>query len=190
MDKDEKHPYFHALAVFACKRNRLYRVYVLPNELIFIWAGSGSEGLQGMRAVERKSFWLEDSMIAKALIPFLDPSRKNNARLAELNRTPLEQLINDNPKNLRAPVSGFTEVRIGKRSDRHARTYSDHTHQALLYLRHRDLGKYRLGIATAKDVRTAMHVLPQATGPVYAAEIKPPMQDEQCGCVFCDGNSF
>jgi hypothetical protein len=46
-------PYFHALAVFACKTNRLYRIYLRPNELVFIWAGKGGEGLAGARAVSQ-----------------------------------------------------------------------------------------------------------------------------------------
>ena len=167
-------PYFHALAVFACKSNRLYRVYVQPDELVFIWAGSGTEGMLGARVTLGEG--------AKAA---LDPSKKNNARLEVLDSTPLKQLIDDHPKNMRAPISGFTEVRIGKRSNRHARVYSDHAHQALLYLRHQTLGKYLLGITTAADVRLAMHELPQLLGDVYKAEIEPPKNDQKCGCTFC-----
>jgi hypothetical protein len=40
-------PYFHALAVFTCKRNRLYRIYVCPDELVLISAGAGAEGMAG-----------------------------------------------------------------------------------------------------------------------------------------------
>lgn len=40
-------PYFHALATFFCKSNRLYRIYVRPDELVFIWAGKGGEGTAG-----------------------------------------------------------------------------------------------------------------------------------------------
>ena len=43
-------PYFHALAAFACKSNRLYRIYVRPDELVFIWAGSSMEGVAGAHA--------------------------------------------------------------------------------------------------------------------------------------------
>lgn len=44
---------FHALAAFACKSNRLYRVYAQLHQLIFIRSGSGSEGLTGARVVSR-----------------------------------------------------------------------------------------------------------------------------------------
>ena len=76
-------------------------------------------------------------------------------------------------------------MRIAKRSDRHARAYSDHGHQALLYLRHNTLGKYKLGIVSAADVRVAMNELPRVLGNVYKAEIEPPESDQKCGCVFC-----
>ena len=43
--------YFHALACFLYQRNRLYRIFIRPDELVFIWAGNGSEGLVGARSV-------------------------------------------------------------------------------------------------------------------------------------------
>jgi hypothetical protein len=177
-------PYFHALAVFACKSNRLYRVYVRHDELVFIWAGSGTEGMLGAQAAAG-SGGLIGAAIGGAVQAALDPSKKNAARLAVLDSTPLERLIDDHPKNMRAPARGSTEVRIGKRSNRHARVYSDHAHQALLYLRHRELGRYLLGFASAADVRVAMRELPRVVGDVYAAEIEPPERDQKCECVFC-----
>jgi hypothetical protein len=86
---------------------------------------------------------------------------------------------------MRAPLSGFTEVRIGKRSDRHARVYSDHRHQALLYVRHQELGKYLMGIATMEDVQVAMTELPRVLGPVCRVEIKWPERELECGCIYC-----
>jgi hypothetical protein len=81
----------------------------------------------------------------------------------------------------------FTEVRIAKRADRHARSYSDHGHQALLYIRHDPLGKFLLGIATAADVQVAMKELPRVFPNIYKAEIEPPEHDQKCGCPFCGG---
>jgi len=53
----EPNPHFHALAVFACKSNRFYRVYVRSDELVFIWAGSGTEGMLGAQALGIHSTW-------------------------------------------------------------------------------------------------------------------------------------
>src|SRR6516165_8677968 len=94
-------PYFHALAVFVCKRNRLYRIYIRADELLCIWAGNGTEGLAGVRTVAREYGFL-GALIGTAFQWALDPTKKNMTRREILDQTPLEQLIGDHPKNLRA----------------------------------------------------------------------------------------
>jgi hypothetical protein len=162
-------PYFHATAVFACKSNRLYRIYVRPDELVFIWAGSGMEGVAGAKS-SGASGGLVGALIASLIAKSLDPSKKNAERKEVLDGTALEELIGDNPKNLRAPIKGFEEVRIGPPSARHAQAYSDHGHQALLYLRHQALGKYRLGIQSVEDVQIALRELPNVLKDVCKIE--------------------
>lgn len=164
-------PYFHALAVFACKRNRLYRIYVRPDELVFIWAGSGMEGMAGAHAAGA-AHGLLGVLLGMLIAKAMDPSKKNAARKAVLDNTPLDQLVDDHPKNLRATLDEIEEVRIAPRSDRHARMCSDHEHQALLYLRHRFLGKYRLGIASVEDVRVAVKELPAVLGDRCQVEVE------------------
>jgi hypothetical protein len=174
----ESPPYFHALAAFVCKSNRLYRIYVRPDELVCIWAGSGMEGVAGAHAggaMHGALGALLGVLIAKAL----DPGKKNAARRAVLDETPLEQLIGDHPKNLRAPLNEFDEVRIAPRSERHAQMYSDPRHQALLYLRHRSLGKYRLGLASVEDVQVALRELPRVLKDVCRIEIEWSEQDRK-----------
>lgn len=171
-------PYFHALAAFACKSNRLYRIYVRPDELVCIWAGSGMEGVAGAHA-GAAAHGLVGALLGVLLAKMLDPSKKNAARKEVLDTTPLEQLIGDHPKNLRAIISEFEEVRIRPRSEWHARNYSDHTHQALLDFRHRSLGKYRLGIASREDVEIAIRELPRVFGDVCRVEIVWSEQDKK-----------
>jgi hypothetical protein len=175
--------YFHALAVFACRANRLYRIYLRPHELVFIWAGKGGEGLAGARAVSQRGGL--HSVLGNALHTALDPAKKNDARRDVLDGTPLDLLVSDHPNNLVAPVEGFEEVRICPRSDRHARISSDHHHQALLRLKHRTLGKYRLGIASLDDTRVALTELPRILGNRCCVEIQWPEREQECGCVFC-----
>jgi hypothetical protein len=180
-------PFFHALATFYCKANRLYRIYIRPDELVFIWAGAGAEGQAGARAMSKRG-GLVPLVLGGALQSALDPSKKNQSRKEVLDRTPLEELIGDHPKNLRAPIEGFDEVRICPRSDAHARGFSDHQHQALLRVRHRTLGKYRLGIASVHDVQVALTELPRILGNKCREEIKWPEEEQKCGCVFCCNN--
>src|SRR6266436_5336380 len=68
---------------------------------------------------------------------------------------------------------------IGPRSERHARMYSDHGHQALLHLRHASLGKYRLGIASVEDVAIALRELPRVLGEVCRVEIEWSERDKK-----------
>ncbi|MFO0817111.1 MAG: hypothetical protein U1A77_04150 [Pirellulales bacterium] len=170
-------PFFHALAVFFCKRNRLYRIYICPDELVFVWAGKGAEGLAGMRYI--------GGPLGRAIAAKVDPSTENSQRLRVLDRTLPSDLTANDPRNMRIAIEGFTNVRIAKRSNRHARVFSDHGHQALLFLRHRSLGKYRLGIATVEDVHMAINELPRVFGSLCDVEIDLPASEQDCGCVFC-----
>jgi len=175
--------YFHALACFYCKRNRFYRIFIRPDELVFIWAGSGSEGLAGARAVA--ALGGTGALVGKALESALDPTKKNQSRIEVLDHTPLEQLISDHPNNIRASIADFELVRIRPRSDDHARAFSDHCHQARLFLRHCTLGKYRLGIASLQDTQIALKELPRIFGDRCRIEIQWPEQEQQCRCRFC-----
>lgn len=183
-------PSFYGLATFCCKANRLYRVYLLPDEMVFIWAGKGGEGVAGALATARGGHGPTAAM-GEALARWLDPTDVNQARLEVLERKPLEELLEDHPLNLRAPLAGFEEVRIRERSDFHARAFSDHGHQALLHLRHRSLGKLRLGLAMVEDVQVAAKELPRflgARGVMVRIETAIPEKEQPCGCVFCRRN--
>jgi|GEM_PF-3198196 len=184
-------PYFHAKAAFACKANRFYRVYVRRQELVFIWAGKSGEGLAGARVMSRfhtRGFSLEGmlfSLIGKGMEKLVDPAKTNGARGQILDTTPLSRLIPDHRANLRAHTGGFEEVRIGARSDAHARAYSDHGHQALLHIRHRKFGKLRLGLCSIEDVHAAMDLLPKVLGTRYRVDIARPLREQLCGCRIC-----
>jgi len=164
-------PHFQGLAAFVCKPNRLYRVYILPDELVFIWSGSGMEGMAGAHAGTAMHGAL-GGLIGYAIVKSLDPTKKNAARREVLNATPLDQLVDDHAKNLRAPTNEFTEVRFAPRSEWHARQYSDHAHQALLHLRHRSFGKLKLGISSVTDVGVALQEVPRVLGHVCQIEIE------------------
>ena len=97
MPADESPPYFHALAVFACKGNRRYRIYVRPSELVFIWAGSGMEGVAGARAAGAAG-GLVGAFVGSLIAKSLDSTKKNAERKAVLDGTPLEHA------KIRAPL--------------------------------------------------------------------------------------
>jgi hypothetical protein len=139
--------------------------------------------MAGARAVSRRGGL--HAILGKAVLTAVNPAKGNEARQAVLDRTPLEDLIGNHPHNARAAVGEFSEVRIAPRSDGHARIYSDHGHQALLHLRHRTLGRYRLGITSVEDVRVALSELHRTFGAKCRVEIPWPEQALECGCRFC-----
>jgi hypothetical protein len=175
--------YFHSLACFYCKRNRYYRIFIRSDELVFIWAGSGSEGLAGARAIA--AYGGVAALAGQALESALDHTKKNRSRIEVVEHTPLEQLISDHPYNFRASIADFEQVRIRPRSDNHARTFSDHGHQARLFFRHRTLGKYRLGLGSLHDTQVAFKELPIIFGDRCRVEIEWPEQEQKCRCRFC-----
>ncbi|HEX4343797.1 MAG TPA: hypothetical protein VH255_10415 [Verrucomicrobiae bacterium] len=178
--------YFHALGCFYCKRNRFYRIFIRTDELIFIWAGFGGEGLAAARALAAsRGAYGATTLVGQALTPILDPTKKNNARIDILNHTPLEQLIGDHPDNFRASITDFEEVRIRPRTDAHAQSFADHNHQARLFFKHRTLGKYRFGIASLTDTQIALKELPRIFGDKCHVEIPWPEQEQKCTCRFC-----
>jgi hypothetical protein len=112
------------------------------------------------------------ALLAAGIAAALDPTTKNAARMAVLDRTPIEELIDDHRKNLRAPINEFDEVRIRPYSRWHAAMSSDHEHHAVLVLRHQTLGKYRLGIRSVADVAIAVRELPPVLGAVCRVEVE------------------
>src|ERR1700730_8665539 len=69
--------FFHGVMPFGLKPNRAYRVYVLPLELVFIYAGSG----ENFSAAIGVHFGALGALVAAAL----DPSKKNRERQEQLD---------------------------------------------------------------------------------------------------------
>jgi len=183
----ESAPYFHAIAVFKCRKNRLYRIYLRPHDLVFVWAGNGGEGFAGAAAVTKLGGL--NALLGGAMKSILDPSKKNQDRRYVLDSSTVDQLAGDHPKNFTALIADVDEVRIGPRSDLHARLYSDHQHQALLHLQHRTLGTFVLGIQSVADTQIAMSELPRLLGRNCHIEIPTPTRQQKCGCAFCRFNN-
>lgn len=176
-------PCFHALAAFPCKANRLYRIYIRTSELIFIWAGKGGEGLAGARAISKGG--LVHGLVGAAMTHALDPTRQNEERRRAMENASLSRLMKDHPHNFRANTGGFEEIRMGPRSDSHARGYGDHRHQALLHIRHRQFGKLRLGLVSLEDAQIAFDELPRLLGSKCRVEMPRPWREQSCGCRIC-----
>ncbi|MBI4350377.1 MAG: hypothetical protein HY550_02960 [Elusimicrobia bacterium] len=157
-------PFFQGLACMTWSPNRLYRVYVLPGELAFVWAATGSE----MEKVMGAQFGLLGALAASALTT----SEEENARRKEtLDRGSLDQIIADNEHNFRAPREDFLEASLEPRSLWLAFAYGQMGHKGVFRFRHREKGKMALCLPSEEDVRRAAVHLSTALGGLLRVEV-------------------
>jgi hypothetical protein len=166
----EQPPYFEGVVPFHWKPNRMYRVYVLPKELNFIYVGSGGE----TSAAVASQFGLVGALIAAAA----NPAQKIQHRQQQLDSTALEQLIVDHKHNFRAPAAELMDVSIDPRSTWLAVMFSQPKHVGVLRFTHAAQGKLRLCFNSVEDMSVAVECLPVALGHQVAVNVE---WDEQEG---------
>jgi hypothetical protein len=166
---DATPPFFHAEASYACKLNRLYRVYVRPDELVLIWAGGADDLKRGLQA-GTMAHGLIGALVYAMAEKLMNPGNKNAARAEVLDGTHLDDLIGDDARNMRALVGDFEELRILPCSAWTRSHFGEHL--ASLLVRHRALGKYRFALRDKNDVEVAMRELPRVLGAVCRIEIE------------------
>ena len=160
----EQPPFFRGVAPFTWTPNRLYRVYILPGELVFIYAGSGGE----VSAAVGAQFGLLGGLIAAAA----NPKRKNEQRQQQLDSAGLDKLIADHKHNFRAPAADLSEVSIDPRSFWLAAMYSQPQHLGVFRFTHAEKGKMCLCIGAADDMKVAIENLPRALGDLVAVNVE------------------
>lgn len=168
----EQVPHFTAMAVFPCKKNRLYRVYVRPDELVCIWAGSGDASAVAQHVGIHGG--LVGALIGSFVAKMLDPSKKNAARKQVLDSTLLEELIPDHKMNLLARIIELNDARFVTAS-----RFKNPADKAVLLIRHRSLGKLHLGFPTVEDVECALRELPPLLGGACRIEIQWSEKDKK-----------
>jgi hypothetical protein len=146
--------FFHGAMPFGLKPNRAYRVYVLPLELIFIYAGSG----ENFSAAIGVHFGALGALVDAAL----DPSKKNRQRQEQLDGSSIDELIADHKHNYRAPADALADFSINPRSPWLAAMYHQPNHAGVVQLTHADRGKVRLCLRSVADMELAVEVLPVA----------------------------
>lgn len=153
-------PFFNATATFACKTNRLYRIYVGPNETICVWAGHGMDLVNGIR-VGGAANGLLGVLLTYWIANALDPTKSNQARATVIDNSPFDTLIGDHPNNLRASNFDFDSVRFYPPTV--WQRMNDGQSQAMILMmdvRHHAIGKLRFAIPTVQDAQAALTLLP------------------------------
>jgi hypothetical protein len=155
-DKPEGPTFFQARACFAFKPNRTYRVYVRPDDLVFIRIA----GQELMDPAAAAHFGLLGGLLMAAAN---SRQRKMQERIKQIEGRPLDEVIGDHKHNFRATAEELENVRIEPRSFWNQMGYHG-TSQGLLKFRHRQRGKFVLQIPTVDDMRTAVECLPAVLG--------------------------
>lgn len=156
--------FFQGVMPFGLKPNRLYRVYVLPLELVFVYAGSGENYAAGLGV----HFGAVGALLAAAL----DPSKKIRKRQEYLDGMSIDKLVSDHKHNFRAPIESLTEVSINPRSGWLAAMYHQPNHAGVVQFIHTEKGKMRLCLQTIDDMKMAIEVLPVALGQNVAVNVE------------------
>lgn len=157
-EKPVQPPFFYGMMTSRSflRVNDLYRVYVLPGELVFIWAATGGEGEKA----------IQETLSIMQIFGFLKSTteEENARRLAVLDRTPLEDLIPDNEYNFRAAREDILEASLEPPSSVLRYIYMQVKQEAVFRFRHREKGKLRLCLMTEEDMRAARNHLRATLG--------------------------
>ncbi len=148
-EKPKQPPFFYGMMTSRSllRVNDLYRVYVLPGELVFIWAATGGEGEKA----------IQETLSIMWIFGFLKSTtdEENAERLAVLDQTPLETLIPDNEYNFRAAREDILEASLEPPSNWLHFAFLQVKQAAVFRFRHRVKGKFRMCLLTEEDARAA-----------------------------------
>jgi hypothetical protein len=151
-----KPPSFSAIEPRAWTANRLYRVYVLPRELVCVWAGKGNDLSLSLAA--------QGGLIGGLLAAATSPGKKNASRKEELDTKPLAELRADHKHNFAVSVEDIDEAEIVPASFWFRMSYSAIAPVGLLRIRSSGRGRLTLALTTNDDMRQALEVLSRQLG--------------------------
>ena len=155
--------YFHAVAVYRIGAKRLYRVYILPEELVFIYAGSGED-----HAAKFATYGAAGALVAGFFERWSKPEIKNQKRLEQLDHAELEDLSGDHKHNFRVFTSELSDVAIDPPS-----SWDTYAHLGIFRFKHTQKGKMRLYLRTLEDVKTAAEKLHGVMANQVSVNVEP-----------------
>lgn len=161
-----KPPYFSAIQPRTWTPNRVYRVYVLPDEWVGVWAGRGDDVTMMAAA--------QGGLIGGLLAVAANPAKKNARRAEELDAKPLEELRDDHKHNFSVHVHDIEEAEAVGVSFWFRINHASVGAVGLLRLRMSDGSKLTLALRTEEDVRRVLELLPAQLGAKFRSDLPMP----------------
>src|SRR5262249_41274441 len=156
---NEPAPFFHVRATFAWKPNRYYRVYIKPDELLFLHAGPGNgDAIALQTAVQGGAIGgLIGGLIAQSM------RKRTKARKEALDAATeceLLEFIASEKHSFRLATSEVSNACIDARSFWHSVMYQNPNCVALLRMQHPERGTMTLELLSADEARLVLDKLP------------------------------
>jgi hypothetical protein len=171
-------PYFHARAVYAFKRNRFYRVYVLPEMLLFLDAGpeTNDQCTRGIGAAGAVTGGILGALIGSAIGSVIDSTRGDTGATRKMlldtaDTAELIQLSGEESASFSVVPADLRDARIEPPSLWHTVQHFGKKYVGLLCFHHRDRGDMTLEIPAANDMQTAVAALPFLFGDDLAVNV-------------------
>lgn len=162
-DSLKEPPFFTGIKISNWSGNRRYRVYTLPGELVFVYAGSAGD-------VERTvgvQFGAIGSLITSAVM-----SRKIKSQEKRLEGLDFQQLATAHKHNFRAATVHLSECRIDPWSYWIAAMYNRAQHAGVFRFTHSEKGKFTLCIESVPDMEMAIEKVPLSLGNRVAINVE------------------
>ena len=162
-------PCFEARAVFNFRPNRLLRVYVLPDRLLFFDVDPGGAGARLAWMIPLVAvgilFGLIGGVIAWYLLKSLAaPPVPRDRHLDDLGADELISRARFTQGCFQAAPGELSEVRLEPPSFWHSLWWAGSRYAGVLYLRHRERGRYALQVLGLEDMKLAAETLPELLG--------------------------
>ncbi|HJZ57568.1 MAG TPA: hypothetical protein VKE74_21545 [Gemmataceae bacterium] len=155
-DDDTGPPFFMGIETRTWTPNRVYRVFVLPDELVFVWAGGGNDVTIALAA--------GGGLIGGLIAAAVNPTKKNTTRKKELDTTTLEELRDDHKHNFALRFEEIEEASVTAPSFWFRINNAAVPQVGVLRLRDPGRGRTTLALGTNEDVKRALDLLPERFG--------------------------
>jgi len=164
-------PSFRGRAIFHVRTNRYYRVCILPDELLFLDAGTDADNVMMGAAAA--------GGLVGVLVASLFVSRGAKARVTrqeELDTADVEKLIElamEGPHSFRAGAAELTDVSIGRKSLWYKLNFPNAQAVGLFHFRHPVSGdRVVMEFLDVEEMKLAIELLPKVLKAEVAVDVE------------------